>query len=146
MLNNFSFMIKFRILLCASKNSYFLKISFNSKVYFICQREKYEASVTSLRIHSPGGHKQLLVLFVGPRSQTGCKADGRKTICHCINIIVIKLRHSQNSTERIAISESSVSDLLESRDSYLQECLNSICYHLRAVTKIWQTVHMRKTQ
>ena len=52
-------------------------------------------------------------------------------------MIVIKLRHSQNPTERIAISERPVSDLSERRDCYIYECLNSICHHLRAATKIW---------
>ena len=90
-----------------------------------------------------------------PDLRQGVKQMEKKTICHCYHIdikisrhncrekreackmIVIKLRHSQNPTEQIAFSERPVSDLSERRDCYIYECLNSICHHLRAATKIW---------
>ena len=59
-------------------------------------------------------------------------------------MVFIKHRHSQHSIERNAIYKKPVSDLSESRDCYIYECLNLICYHLRAATKIWKTVHVRK--
>ena len=52
-------------------------------------------------------------------------------------MVFIKHRHSQHSIERNAIYKKPVSDLSESRDCYIYECLNLICYHLRAATKIW---------
>ena len=54
-------------------------------------------------------------------------------------MIFIKHRHSQHSIEQNATYKKPVSDPSESRDSYIydHECLNLICYHLRATTKIW---------
>ena len=55
----------------------------------------------------------------------------------------------------IAIPKTRPSELLSLRGQFLTyqgvviliyECLNSICYHLRAATKIWLTVLVRKTQ
>ena len=78
--------------------------------------------------------KQFIIVIISTYKWAGITKEKNVTL---LNMIFIKHRHSQHSIERNAIYKRPVSDLSESRDCYIYECLNLICYHLRATTKIW---------
>ena len=78
--------------------------------------------------------KQFIIVIISTYKWAGITKEKNVTL---LNMIFIKHRHSQHSIERNATYKKPVSDLSESRDSYIYECLNLICYHLRATTKIW---------
>ena len=60
--------------------------------------------------------KQFIIVILSTYKWAGITAEKNVTL---LNTTVIKYRHFQNPTERIAISKRPVSDLYESRDSYI---------------------------
>ena len=99
----------------------------NSSWFFLCRDPDLRQGVKQME------EKQFIIVIISTYKWAGITAKKNVTL---LNMTVIKHRHFQNPTERIAISKRPVSDLSESRDSNIW-VLEFNFYRLRAATKIW---------
>ena len=74
--------------------------------------------------------KQFIIVIISTYKWAGITAEKNVRL---LNTTVIKYRHFQNPTERIAISKRPVSDLYESRDSYISVWIQFVIICVRTL-------------
>ena len=74
--------------------------------------------------------KQFIIVIISTYKWAGITAEKNVTL---LNTTVIKYRHFQNPTERIAISKRPVSDLYESRESYISVWIQFVIICVRTL-------------